>query len=168
MHLTSAPPRLQRMLLRLQPYSLTIKYRQGADMEIADALSRLSPQETEPISVMDIQIHEICTQFSSGILQEIRVASATDPELKELNYVVYNGWPTNIKQVPKILKPYWTFRDEITTEDGIAMKGQHIIIPHSMQSMILTKLHAGHQGSEKTKLRPRTSVYWRGMNSDNV
>ena len=165
-HLTSAPPRLQRMLLRLQPYSLTIKYRQGADMEIADALSRLSPQETEPISDMDVQIHEICPQFSSGILQEIRVASATDPELKELNDVVYNGWPTNIKQVPEILKPYWTFRDEITTEDGIAMKGQRIIIPHSMQSMILTKLHAGHQGSEKTKLRARTSVYWRGMNSD--
>ena len=81
-HLTSAPPRLQRMLLRLQPYSLTIKYRQGADMEIADALSRLSPQETEPISDMDVQIHEICPQFSSGIFQEIRVASATDPELK--------------------------------------------------------------------------------------
>jgi hypothetical protein len=74
--------------------------------------------------------------------------------------VVYNGWPTNI------LKPYWTFRDEITTEDGIAMKGQRIIIPHSMQSMILSKLHAGHQGSEKTELRARTSVYWRGMNSD--
>jgi hypothetical protein len=81
-HLTSAPPRLQRMLLRLQPYSLTIKYRRGADMEIADALSRLSPQETEPISDMDVQIHEICPQFSSGILQEIRAASATDLELK--------------------------------------------------------------------------------------
>jgi hypothetical protein len=78
-HLTSAPPRLQRMLLRLQPYRLTIKYRQGAYMEIADALSRLSPQETEPIS--DVQIHEICPQFSTGILQEIRVASATDSEL---------------------------------------------------------------------------------------
>ncbi|CAB4004217.1 Retrovirus-related Pol poly from transposon [Paramuricea clavata] len=80
------------MLLRLQPYSLTIKYRQGADMEIADVLSRLSLQETEPISDMD-------------------------PEIKELNDVVYNGWPTNIKQVQEILKPYWTFRDEITTED---------------------------------------------------
>ncbi|CAB4015706.1 Retrovirus-related Pol poly from transposon 412 [Paramuricea clavata] len=115
-------------------------------MEIADALSRLSPQETESISDMGVQIHEICPQFGSGILQEIRAASATDPELKELNDVVYNGCPTNIKQVPEILKPYWTFRDEITTEDGIAVKGQRIIIPHIMQNMILTKLHAGQQG----------------------
>jgi hypothetical protein len=51
-------------------------------MEIADALSSLSPLETEPISDMDVQIHEICPQFSNGILQEIRAASATDLELK--------------------------------------------------------------------------------------
>ena len=41
-HLTAAPPRLQRMLLRLQPYDLVIKYQPGKTMEIADALSRLS------------------------------------------------------------------------------------------------------------------------------
>ena len=32
-HLTAAPPRLQRMLLRLQPYDLTIRYQPGKDME---------------------------------------------------------------------------------------------------------------------------------------
>ena len=42
-HLMSAPPRLQRMLLRLQPYNLTIKYKPGKEMYIADCLSRLSP-----------------------------------------------------------------------------------------------------------------------------
>ena len=41
-HLTAPPPRLQRMLLRLQPYDLTIKYRPGKEMMILDALSRLS------------------------------------------------------------------------------------------------------------------------------
>ena len=30
-HLTVAPPRLQRMLLRLQPYDLTIRYQPGKD-----------------------------------------------------------------------------------------------------------------------------------------
>ena len=44
-HLMAAPPRLQRMSKRLQPYDLTINYRQGKNMEVADALSRLSPQE---------------------------------------------------------------------------------------------------------------------------
>ena len=33
-NLTSAPPRLQRMLLRIQGYDMTIKYRPGRDMTI--------------------------------------------------------------------------------------------------------------------------------------
>ena len=38
--LASAPPRLQRMLLQLQRYDVTIRYRPGKEMLIADALSR--------------------------------------------------------------------------------------------------------------------------------
>ena len=35
-----APPRLQRMLLRVQPYNLTVSYKKGSQLFIADALSR--------------------------------------------------------------------------------------------------------------------------------
>ena len=38
--LASVPPRLQRMLLQLQQYNVTIKYRPGKEMLLADALSR--------------------------------------------------------------------------------------------------------------------------------
>ena len=38
----SAPKRLQRMLFRLQGYSLDVKYKQGCKMYIADFLSRSS------------------------------------------------------------------------------------------------------------------------------
>ena len=38
--LCQAPPRLQRLLLRLQRYDFTLKYRPGKDMVIADTLSR--------------------------------------------------------------------------------------------------------------------------------
>ena len=36
----ASAPRLQQMLLQLQPYDVTIKYRPGKDMLLADALSR--------------------------------------------------------------------------------------------------------------------------------
>ncbi len=107
--------------MRLQPYDLTIKYRPGAEIEIGDALSRHSPHETEPIPDMDVQIHEVCAQFNNEILQEIRMATDTDPELKELMGMIHIGWPINIKQISETLKPsYWTFRDELTVEDCIA------------------------------------------------
>ena len=39
-NLANAPPRLQRMLLELQRYDVTIKYQPGKEMQLADALSR--------------------------------------------------------------------------------------------------------------------------------
>ena len=165
-HLMSAPPRLQRMLLRLQPYDLVIQYRPGKQMEIADALSRLSPEEKYPIPDMNVGIHLVCPQFSNNMLDRIKDSTSKDHELKVLKEQVYQGWPNLIKEVPEILKPYWSYRDEIALEDGIMMKGHRIIIPKEMQPEILLKLHASHQGTEKTKLRARTSVYWRDLNKD--
>ena len=152
-HLTAAPPRLQRMLLRLQPYDLVIRYQPGKSIEIADALSRLSPEETEAIPGMNVQVHDIHPQFSNSILQRIREQTVSDPELNALKEMIHSGWPSTIQQVPVPLKPYWPFRDELAAEDGIVMKSQRIIIPTVLQKEILTKLHTAHQGIEKTKLR---------------
>lgn len=44
------------------------------------------------------------------------------------------------------------------------MKRHRIIIPQVLQGDILAKLHANHQGTEKTKLRARTSVFWKNIN----
>lgn len=63
-HLAAAPPRLQRMLLRLQPYDLVIRYQPGKSIEIADALYRLSPEEKEAIPGMNVQL---CARHSPTI-----------------------------------------------------------------------------------------------------
>ena len=137
-HLTAAPPRLQRMLLRLQPYDLVIRYQPGKSMEIADALSRLSPEEKEAIPGMSVEVHAIYPQFSNDMLQRIRDETAADPELNALKETIHHGWPSTIQQVSALLKPYWPFRDELAVEDGIAMKSHRIIIPATLQKEILT------------------------------
>ena len=156
----AAPPRLQQMLLRLQPYDVTIRYRPGKQVPIPDALSRLSPEEKAPIPGLNVQVHEVCPQFSSGYLQKIKTETIKDTELIALRNMVWGGWPTTIKKVPSVLRPYWTFRDEITIEDSLCFKGQRIIIPATIQHDVLSRLHASHQGAEKTKLRARSSVFW--------
>ena len=48
-HLSDAPPRLQRLLLKLQPYAITIKYVPGQTVPVADALSIVSPNDKTEI-----------------------------------------------------------------------------------------------------------------------
>ena len=40
------------------------------------------------------------------------------------------GWPNNIKEIPQVLHPYWTFCEELTIEDGLILKGTQIVIPN--------------------------------------
>ena len=57
-NLADAPVHLQRMLLRLQDYDFTIKYRPGEEMVIADTLSRYPPEDTPEI-LLDISVNHI-------------------------------------------------------------------------------------------------------------
>ena len=38
--LIKVPPRIQRPIMRMQPYDVYVKYRKGTEMYVADALSR--------------------------------------------------------------------------------------------------------------------------------
>ena len=74
------------------------------------------------------------------------------------------GWPSSIKQVPPVLQPYWTFREELTVEDGLILKGTRIVIPENKWEAILKVIHEGHLGLNKCKLHDKETVYWPGLN----
>ena len=57
-NLTNAPPRLMRMLLRIQKYDFTVKYVPGKDIPIADGLSRL-PIHGDEMPDINVTIHDI-------------------------------------------------------------------------------------------------------------
>ena len=84
---------------------------------MADALTRLSSDEAMPIPDLNVQIHEVCPQFSNEYLQKIQETTCKDPELAALKEVVFNGWPNTIKEQPPVLPPYWNYREELSIED---------------------------------------------------
>ena len=67
-----APPRIHRMLLRLQPYDCVVKYLPGEEIVAADALSRLSPLDKFEVRDMNVKIHHL-----------IRITPAKMEEFKE-------------------------------------------------------------------------------------
>ena len=99
-NLVSGPPRLQKMMLRLQPYDVTFRYRRGKQTHVADTLSRLSSDEAMPIPDLNVQVHEVFPQFfSNEYLRKIQEKTPKDPELAALKEVVFNGWPNTIIEV---------------------------------------------------------------------
>jgi len=48
----------------------------------------------------------------------------------------------------------------------LILKGHRIVVPQILQGDKLSKLHASHQGTEKTKIRASTSVFWRNLNKN--
>ena len=89
-NLVAAPPRLQRMLLRLQPFNCTIKYRPGKEILLADALSQLpSPANTTIELDMRIDHHG----FTTERISQISVETTTDPILAIVHNFTQDGWP---------------------------------------------------------------------------
>ncbi len=161
--LASTPPRLQRMMLRLQPYDYTITYKPGSEMLLADAMSRLSPTAGPQID-LDTAIYAV--QFSTERLSDLQTKTCEDPMLGPLIKVITNGWPDHPKGLPKHIRQFWSCRDELSIDDGLVIKGERIMIPGALQQETLLKIHSGHQGINKCQLRAKACVYWPGITKE--
>ena len=83
-HLSDALPRLQRLLLKIQPYDFVITYVPSKDMPVANALSRVSPNEKIEIRGLNVTIHEFTPQLSRIQVESIQKAPQQDKTLQLL------------------------------------------------------------------------------------
>ena len=166
-NLISAPVRLQRMLLRLQQYDMVITYRPGKEMLLADALSRLPSRANNSEIKLDLRVDAISfAAFSSSRLTKTATETQTDPILSTVHRLTLNGWPRVRRHVPRIARNYWDFRDELSIEGDLLMKGERIVIPTSCRDSILADIHRSHEGVNRSLSLARTCVYWPGMEAD--
>ena len=77
-NLANAPPRLQRMLLELQRYDVTIKYRPGKEMQLADALSCCPARASQEIK-LDMRVDYIA--FTKPWIEKLKDSTQRDPIL---------------------------------------------------------------------------------------
>ena len=110
--------------------------------------------QKDSIKLPKLQVYQITQQLParSGSLHQLRLSMQVDDELALLKHTIIQGWPKSIKQVPPALQPFWTFREELTAEDGLILKGTRIVIPTKQCKAIPKLLHIGHLGLNKCKL----------------
>ena len=166
-NLISAPVGLQRMLLRLQQYDMVIMYWLGKKMLLADTLSRLPSRANNTEIKLDLRVDAISfAAFSSSRLTKTATETQKDPILSTVHWLTLNGWPRVRRHVPRIARNYWDFRDELSIEGDLLMKGERIIIPTSCRDSILADLHRSHEGANWSLSLAKTCIYWPGMEAD--
>ena len=90
-----------------------------------------------------------------------------DQELQRLSFLLLTGWPTDKRKLDPLVRPYLTFKDELSFADYIVYKGQQAVIPKSMRPAMLDKIHKTHFGAGSCIRRAKVSLFWPGLTSDN-
>ena len=156
----NVPPHLQRMLLQLQKYDMEIKYKPGSEMLLADTLSRCPARYSQEIK-LDLHVDYIA--FTSAWIETLRETTCEDPVLSMVYQLVQHRWPKERRRVPNVAKYYWDFRDELSTDEGLLLKGPSLVIPAALRENYLQHLHKGHLSSSKTVLNARQHMFWPGI-----
>ena len=156
-NLIAAPVRLQWMLLRLQQYDLTITYRPGKEMLLADALSQL-PSKTDTEIQLDLRVDAISllSAFNCSCLTKIAAKTQKDLILSTVHRLTLNRWPNRCAHMPRIARNYWDFRDELSIDGNLLMKGERVVIPTLSRDGIMEDLHKSHAGINKAMSLART------------
>ena len=89
--LASALPRLQWMLLQLQQYDVTIRYRPGKEMLLTDAPSRCPSQASGEIK-LDTRVNYIA--FSKTWIPKLKDTTREDPILGTVHQLTQQGGHT--------------------------------------------------------------------------
>lgn len=156
--------RIERWVLRLQPYNFQVQYIPGKK-NIADSLSRLMEKKSTN-SVVNFStaedldyirfVAEAATPRAMST-RDIERESEMDPELVEVRRrIKTNDWTG-------CLTGYKYVREELTTLGKLVLRGTRLVMPNSLRKRTLALAHEGHQGIVKTKSRLRTKVWWPGI-----
>ena len=166
--LRSAPKRLQGMLLKAQKFDTTIVHKTGPQMHLADTLSRAysylpnndnAQEEFETISA--VTFLSISERREQSCNRQIRMKCY----VQLLKGIVLKGWPNEKTGLPAVLAPYYSFRDELTVQDGLIFRGERLVIPKDVRSKMKKELHSSHICINGCLRRARECMFWPGMNA---
>ena len=165
---SSPPPRIERMVMKIQQFCFKVVHRAGKDNPAA-FLSR-HPERDSPMPIDDIEDHvnfvaRSCVPKSMSF-DEVAQATAIDSILQRIIYILQNRsyWTLQERKNENLL-PYYLVRNELSTvgAPAVLLKGKKLVIPRSLQNRVLQLAHTGHQGMNKTKALLREKVWFCGI-----
>ena len=167
------PLRIEKMTLSLQGYTFDLQHVQGKD-NIADYPSRHpignSADNSEEIEqYINYVAEHACPNAIS--IEDVREETRKDPALQIVAELVRNNswykleqlhkYPEIREHLHKIL-PYKNVKNQLTinADSDLLLKLNRIVIPETLENVVMQLAHIGHLGITKTKSLLRTKVYF--------
>ena len=162
------------MLLRLQRFNLTVKYKPGSQMLLADHLSRAAQHETsrpeESFQVFSLGLESLdpmqALKVTPERLDQLQRSTSHDDTLQTLKTTSLTGWPMQKDQLPIKIREYWSYRDELSVHNGVLFKGSRVVIPQLLRPEVKSKINSSHLGVEACLRKARETVFLPIMNAE--
>ena len=172
--LDRVPLRCQRLLMRLMRFRAKAEHVLGKELVVADALSRnpLAALSETSDTQENVQVYADAAEMerpaSPEKIEQIKLATASDPQLRRVLDYTVSGWPKYAKDIPEEIRKYHAVRGELSVVDGKIIYHNRLVIPSSLQSEVLERIHDGHQGMTRCDSRERAnmSIWWPGISRD--
>jgi len=115
------------MMLKLQSYDLKVTFVPGKLLIIADTLSRAALKITEVDEIENdiiLNVQNVISNIaiSKNKLDLIKKETQNDLVCKKLNEIIQSGWPENKNSIEDIIKPYWSFKEDLCIMDNLLFK----------------------------------------------
>ena len=165
---TTTSCRIQRWALTLSMYEYSVSFKPSTSHLNADALSRLPLSDVPvdpPVPPETVLLLEQILE-SPITVNEIRNWTQRDPTLAKVHHFIMSGWPNELNTTDVSLAPYWNRKMELSTQEGVILWGNRVVVPPQGRDYILEELHAGHPGIAHMKKIARMFVWWPHMDSN--
>ena len=105
--------------------------------------------------------------YHATIYYEIcKFVQESEPAALMYEMVIEKAKAHQRRHIPHLARRYWDFRDELSTDDGMLLKGLRLIIPGELQEEYLSCLHEGHLSASKVQENAKQHMYWTGIDAD--
>ena len=160
-------PRLRNLKEKSLRYQYRIVHIPGVRQAAADAVSRHPVSKATPLQLPDDMVSQIESEsvniITSVSWNDIRQATSSDQKMRELIEFIEEGFPEDRNELPEELRPYFQYREHLTSFDGVILYRDRVIIPPSLRPTVLDALHSAHQGISHMCSRAESSFFWPGM-----
>ena len=82
----------------------------------------------QPLELELVEMDLKPSNVTADTLERIRIETSKDPVLSILNSVTMTGRPDERKSVPEEIRGFWSYREEITADNGVLFKLDQVIV----------------------------------------